>query len=267
MSDGHDLNLSCPVNPCFTCIDGVATKNISDGNLSIALITTNPDIRHLMTQSDILNLEYEIENAFLFHWDVQLGVSVSVTLHVQPTDLSSIAVVNGHENVDFDLNVVWALMIAVGTCFCVIGCVLVMYVMPSIRDQRRVKKKIADGLDVIGRCDPDATSRGDEDMPLQVEDVYQRQLRAERLSHVTSDQRHVVKDEELQEGVKPMQRLDIAELDDALALSLPMSPVNGGMGQIEGFTEGHPRKQKKRNGKYHRPQYGFVNTQMAPVSL
>merc|ERR1719245_1979755 len=107
-------------------------------------------------------------------------------------------------------------MIGVGTCFCVIGCVLVTYVMPSIRDQRREKKKkIAKGLVVIDRCDPDVTSRGDEEMPLQIEDVHQRQLEALRLSHV-------IQDEELREGMKPIQRLNVAELDEALALSLPM---------------------------------------------
>merc|ERR1711902_251216 len=99
--------------------------------------------------------------------------------------------------------------------------------MPSIRDQRcEKKKKIADGMNglvAIDRCHPLDDRAGtldhgddsdDEVVPLQIEDVYQRQLEAVRLSQISSDRMN----EELQEGVKPMVRLDIAELDDALAL-------------------------------------------------
>lgn len=132
---------------------------------------------------------------------------------------------------------------------------------------------------------------GNEDLvplQMQVEDVYQRQLEAVRLSQATNgvSGRHD-DNEELQEGLKPMplnmltppvaRRMGV--FDDALAMSLPRSPMNEGMGQLEGVMDGDwemlhndkmkrkRRRRKMKKGKYHHPQIGFIDTGTAVVSL
>jgi len=125
-------------------------------------------------------------------------------------------------------------------------------------------------------------------LQMQVEDVYQRQLEAVRLSQATNgvSGRHD-DNEELQEGLKPMplnmltppvaRRMGV--FDDALAMSLPRSPMNEGMGQLEGVMDGDweilhndkmkrkRRRRKMKKGKYHHPQIGFIDTGTAVVSL
>merc|ERR1719242_1274862 len=147
-------------------------------------------------------------------------------------------------------------------------------------------------------------------VPLQIEDVYRRQLEAaqglrttnghERHSQpqkVQSQQQtqHLVElkeEEEFQEGLKALysprpfedEEVRIQNMDDALAMSLPRSPLCDqvnvlSMGQMEGVLEDNERRERRRRkrrkkrrkrdkrGNYRHPSFGYVGNGIDVVSL
>jgi len=95
--------------------------------------------------------------------------------------------------------------------------------------------------------DPLQSERPESEM--QIEDVYERQWEAVRLSRATNVHQRVIADhdEELREGLKPpAARMEI--LEDALSASLPTSPVSEG--QIEGAIDEQRRESRRRRRKH-----------------